>query len=178
VSTFLVILAAVNPPAVAVAVAGRVRAPLVAAGACVAWIVVVVVAAVSGPILDALDVSSPTFQVAAGVVLGLVSARLLVVGVRVEPPDEAARGAREVIVPVLFPVLLTPQLLMVAVSTAAVDGVLVVVGSAAISLVAAVVAASVSFRSDHVVWSVASRIVAAIGIAAAVGLAVDGVKSI
>jgi small neutral amino acid transporter SnatA (MarC family) len=178
VRTFIVVLAAVNPPAVAAALAGSVRAPIVAAGACTAWVVAVALACVSGPILDALDVSSATFEVAAGIVLGLVSARVLVVGVRVERNDGTARTASGLIVPVLIPVLLTPQLLMVAVAAGALDGSLLVAVSAAIVLVAATVAATVSFRTDDVVWSVTSRIVAALGLAVAVGLAVDGVQSI
>ena len=63
--SLLALFAAVNPLAVAVALWPRERRSTMAAAAAIACAIAIVSAAVSGPILDALDVTPGTFRVAA-----------------------------------------------------------------------------------------------------------------
>jgi small neutral amino acid transporter SnatA (MarC family) len=176
VSSLLALLAAVNPLAVAVALWPRERRLLIAVAAAIALAVAVVCAAVSDPILDALDVTLGTFRVAAAVVLGLAGARWLVVGAPTVGADGPAAGPGRVVVPLLIPVLITPQLVMVSVSVGADEGVVLVAVGAAVSLALAWIAA-IAPKRHRGGWTAGVRLVAALAVAAAVGLAVDGVRT-
>ncbi|MBA3286540.1 MAG: hypothetical protein H0U21_00765 [Acidimicrobiia bacterium] len=136
-----------------------------------------VVAALSEPLLNALDVTPATFQVAAAIVLGLPSARWLLAGARTIADDTPAAGWGRVAVPLLFPVLITPQLVTVSVSVGAVDGAALVAAGAMAGLVLAWAAASVA-KQRRPAWDAGLRLVAAFGMALALALAVDGVKTI
>jgi small neutral amino acid transporter SnatA (MarC family) len=176
VSSLLAVLAAVNPLAVAVALWPRERRQLTAIAAAIALAVAVVCAAVSDPILDALDVTLGTFRVAAAVVLGLAGARWLVAGAPTVSADGPAAGPGRLVVPLLIPVLITPQLVMVSVSVGADEGVVLVAAGAAVSLALAW-AATIAPKRHRGGWTAGVRLVAALAVAAAVGLAVDGVRT-
>lgn len=175
--SLLALFAAVNPLAVAAALWPRERRLTMAAAAAIAFAVAVVCAGVSDPILDALDVTLGTFRVAAAVVLGLAGARWLIAGAPTVAADGPSGGPGRVAVPLLIPVLLTPQLVMVSVSVGADEGVTVVAAGAAVSLALAWVAVVVSKR-HRAGWTAGLRLVAALGIAVALGLAVDGVRTV
>jgi len=147
----------------------------VAAG--IACAVAIVSAAVSGPLLDALDVTLGTFRVAAAIVLGLASARWLIAGAPSVSEDGPAEGFGRVGVPLLIPVLVTPQLAMVSLSVGADEGVAVVAAGAAASLALAWFATIVTKR-HHAAWTAGVRLVAALAMAVAIALAVDGVKTV
>ena len=93
VRALLALFAAVNPLAVAVALWPRERRATMAVAAAIACAGAIVGAAVSGPILDALDVTPGTFRVAAGLVLGLAGARWLIVGVPIGRSRRSIRGS-------------------------------------------------------------------------------------
>ncbi len=173
----LAVFAAVNPLAVAVALWPRERRLTMAVAAGITCAVAVGFAAVSGPALDALDVTPGTFRVAAAIVLGLAAARWLVVGAPSVAADGVADGPGRVAVPLLIPALVTPQLAMVSVSVGAAEGVAVVAAAAAASLALAWVAAIVTKR-HHAGWAAGGRLVAALAMAVAIALAVDGVKTV
>jgi small neutral amino acid transporter SnatA (MarC family) len=173
----LELLAAVNPPAVAVALWPREHRSTAALAAGLTWLLGVAAAALSGPILDALDVSAATFRVATGIVIGLAAARWLFFGASAADVDTAPRGWRRVAIPLLIPTLVSPQLAMAAISNGADEGVLVVAWTAAVSLALAWLAATVAKRR-RTPWSAATRFVGALGIAVAFALVVDGVKSV
>jgi small neutral amino acid transporter SnatA (MarC family) len=177
VRSLLALFAAVNPLAVAVALWPRERRLTLAVAAAIAAAIAVAAAAASGPILDALDVTLGTFRVAAAVVLGLAGARWLIVGAPSVAADGPADGWGRVGVPLLIPVLVTPQLAIVGMSVGADEGVAVVAIGAAVSLALAWLAAVVPKR-HHAGWVAGVRLVAAIAIAIALALAVDGVKTI
>ena len=80
-------------------------------------------------------------------------------------------------VPLLIPVLVTPQLAMVSMSVGADEGVGVVAAGAAASLALAWLATVVAKR-HQVGWVAGVRLVAALAIAVALALAVDGVKTV
>ena len=172
----LAFIAAVNPAAVAVAVGPRSSRTLVAAAAAVTFALALVAAAGSEGVLDALDVTPETFRVAAAVVLGLTGARWLVLGPRPVAVDPPTEGWRAVAVPLLIPVLVTPALAVVSISVGADDGAAVAALGAAIALALAWVAAVAG--GPPLVWSWAARLIGALGVAVALALAVDGVRSV
>ena len=175
---WLLLVLAVNPAAVAVALWPRERLPTMGAAAAVAAALGLVAAAGSGPLLDLLDVSRPTFRVATAVVVGLAGAKGLLVGVRrvtdAGPPP--GRGGR-VVIPVLFPVLVTPQLITASVTVGAERGVVLAAVGLLSGLALALLAAVAPPRRE-VLWRVAARFVSAGAVVLALALAVDGVKTI
>ncbi len=94
------------------------RSPGVSSARRQAWLVgsgvVLAIAAVTGPILDVLDVSVPTFRTAAGAVIALVGARWLI-GPPPRPGDgnQRAHGAMDVA---------TPEIVVATMTTTASDG--------------------------------------------------------
>ncbi len=171
----LAFVAAVNPAAVAIAVGPRPSRTMVAAAAAITF-ALALAAALSDGVLDALDVTPETFRVAAAGVLGLTGARWLVIGARPVTVDPPSDGWRAVAVPLLIPVLVTPALAMVSISVGADDGVAVAAIGAGVALALAWGATVV--RSPALVWSWAARVFGALGIAVALALAVDGVRSV
>ena len=169
-NTLALLVVAVNPAVVAVSIP---RSALFGARASAAFIAalatVVVLAGCSGPLLDWLDVSPPTFRVAAGVVLGLASARWVLLGAKPRTTGEK--------VPI-FSVLLSPQLVAVAITAGTEVGGLRTSLSALVALVASGAAVLWQDRASAAVWSWASRLVGVAGIAFAVALIVDGVKTV
>ena len=126
--------------------------------------------------LDALDVGPATFRIAAGIVLGIAAGRCLIIAGHDVTVPTGVSSWRSLLVPVLIPVLVTPQLAMVAIARGADHGVAVVALGAAVSLALAATFASTSGGGE--VWPAAARFVAALGIVVALDLAVDGVKSV
>jgi small neutral amino acid transporter SnatA (MarC family) len=169
--------AAVNPTAVGLLVWPRERASVAAVAIGLAWGLVLAGAAASEFLLDLLDVSEATFRIAAGVVLGLAGARWLLVGVSPTDVDTPAGTWRRVGVPLLIPVLITPQLAMVTISTGADHGVLVAAGTSALALAVTWLAMTLRKRRRWA-WAVGARFLGALGIAVAFALVVDGVKSV
>jgi small neutral amino acid transporter SnatA (MarC family) len=174
------LLLALNPCRAAFAVprsgrSTRAVAGLAAAGGTIGGLVVCVVAAAGDPLLDALDVSEPSFRIAAGSVAVLAGAADLFR--RPPPPEPALPGWRAVLIPVAIPVVARPAALVIALGAGAERGVLVSVAAMAIG-VALLTGLAVSCPTDGpggraVRW--ASRVLAAALVACGVILAVDGV---
>jgi hypothetical protein len=80
--------------------------------------VAVGLAFVATPLLDALDISSPTMEVGAGLVLAIWSAVALMRWDDEPAPDAVAGG----LVPLLFPIVLTPVVGVTVVAVAARNG--------------------------------------------------------
>ena len=178
--TFLALLVAVNPPAVAVALRGAPTRRAMAVAAAIATVLAGVAALLSGPVLDALDVTPATFRVAAAVVLGVAGVRWLVVGPWRLPDgigfDTAAGGWRRIVVPLVVPVLITPQVVVVSASLGADHGVGPVVIGAAAGMAAAWAAAVV--RARPLLWPIASRFVGLGAVVLALALASDGIRTV
>lgn len=150
----------------------------------------------SDPILDLLDVSLPTFQVGAAIVVGLSGFLWLIRGASVPVPVPADGGVdgdapadeqlpaggrwRGLIVPLLIPVLVTPALVTASITAGADHGVtsttLAVVLTLLVTGLGALAPRSVT--RTKVVWAVGARFVGALAIVLALALAVDGVKSV
>ena len=175
-----VLLVAVNPPAVAAALRGAQARAAMAVAAAIAAVVAGVAALLSGPALDALDVTPATFQVAAAVVLGVAGVRWLVVGPWQLPDDVAVDlavgGWRRVVIPLVVPVLVTPQVVVVSASLGADHGAGTVVVGAVTAMAAAWAAAVV--RPRPLLWPISSRFVGLGAVVLALALASDGIRTV
>ncbi len=110
-------LGAVNPARAALAVDPGIDRRRVNTGATIAFVIAVVLVAGADTILDWIDTSATFFRIAAGTVVGLTGAAALVVP---PPAPVVGRSPRwSPLVPVLFPTLLTPALVTLAISTGA-----------------------------------------------------------
>jgi small neutral amino acid transporter SnatA (MarC family) len=179
----LVLLLALNPARAALGIPRAGRSPrevaeLVAAGGAIGGLVVCVVAAVGGQLLDLLDVSDPSFRISAGLVAALAGISDLFRG----PPgqDPALPGRRAALVPVAFPLVVRPAVVVVALGAGAEQGVLpaalaMVVGAGLLGWLAASVPAE-GTAGRAVRW--AARLLAAGLVAGGVLLLVDGVLDV
>jgi small neutral amino acid transporter SnatA (MarC family) len=136
-------------------------------------------AAAAGPyLLDLLDVSDPSFRIAAGVVALLTGAADLFR--RPPSPEPALEGRRAALVPVAIPAVARPALLVMALGAGADSGVLLTAGAmaAGVALLTGVVASSRAEgpRERTLRWAV--RLLAALLVACGVLLAVDGVLDV
>jgi small neutral amino acid transporter SnatA (MarC family) len=130
-----------------------------------------------GPLLEALDVSDPSFRIAAGIV-GVVAG---VADLFRSPPrpEPALAGWRAALVPVAIPVVARPVLLVLALGAGADSGVLVSAGAmaAGVALLVGLAGCPTDGPGGRVLrW--AARLLAAGLIACAVLLAVDGIFAV
>ncbi|HZM42602.1 MAG TPA: hypothetical protein VFB94_25975 [Acidimicrobiales bacterium] len=173
------LVAAFNPCWVALGVPreGRSRRDVVsiaALGGLAGAVVVLGISLLSGPLLDALDVSQPAFRIAVGIVAAVAGAVTLV---RPAPtPGPALEGRRAALVPVAVPLVFRPALVFLALSAHADRGVPVVAGALAlaVAILAAVAAQGPGGRA--VTW--AARGTAAVLLATSVLLVIDGVFAV
>ena len=122
------------------------------------------------PLLDALDISSPTMEVGAGLVLALWSA-VAIVRWDDEPAPEAIAGG---IVPLLFPIVLTPVVGVTIVAVAARNGWWLPVLATAIGAIPIAVAAAGASLA-HRQWRLLS---ATTGAVVGVVMIVDGALAV
>jgi small neutral amino acid transporter SnatA (MarC family) len=164
------LLVAVNPAAVAVAIP---RAELARTSTRIAFVVTALAAAAlawcSEPVLDWLDVSPPTFQVAAGAVLAIAAGRWVAVGAR--PRASVDRLA-------VLTALVSPQLVAVAITAGTEVGTAATTAAAAVALAASWAGVRWQRRGSAATWSWAARLVGLAGVAIALALVVDGVKTV
>lgn len=134
----------------------------------------VVLAAISSPLLDALDVSSPTMEVAAGMVVILWS---LVAFVRWtdDPAPTSRPGWIGGLVPGLFPVVFTPPVGIVSLAVAARNGfpapIIGLAIAGAVLAAPAAVAAAIGRRPARIVSATA-------GVVLGIVLMTDGVLAV
>ena len=175
-NTGIVVLALLGAlaPARIPAAAPDARLGAVAIGQGLVAVVLVVLAAVGGAVLDGLDVSDPNAAIAAGLVVVLTTVLDLV---RRSPvPVELPVGPVAALVPLAWPLGLRPAAAVLAVAAGA-DG--VTVGVAVGAVLAAVVAvAMVARRSGEPIRSGVHALLAVLGVAAGIDLLVDGVLAV
>jgi small neutral amino acid transporter SnatA (MarC family) len=179
----LALLLALNParaafgvPRAGIPPGGAVR--LAALGGAIAGIAVCVVAALAEPLLEAIDVSDPSFRVAAGIIGAIAGVADLFR--RPPPPEPALEGWRAALVPVAIPVVARPALVVLALGAGADESVLVTVAAMAVGVAAlcAVVARCPTDGTGGRVLRWAGRLLAAGLIACGVILTVDGVLDV
>jgi small neutral amino acid transporter SnatA (MarC family) len=158
--------------------AGRSRrqiVSLVAVGGALGGLAICVAALLADPLLDLLDVSDPSLRTAAGFVAVIAGA---VDVIRRPPrPDPAPPGRRAALVPVAFPLVARPTLLVMALSAGADRGV-AVTAAAMVAGVAVLAAIASSWLVDRprggaLRWT--ARLLAAVLIGVGVLLALDGI---
>jgi len=168
-SALVAFLVAVNPPALAAALPRAVAVRTIIVAALFTTALVAIAAGLSQPVLDLLDVSAPTFRVAAGAVLAVAGIRWVAVGAR--PIDDAPRPLA------LLPRLFTPSLLAIAITFGVEDGTFTTTLAGAAALLTAVVAAL--WRGRGLAWwSWSARLVGLGAVAVGLALVVDGVKTV
>lgn len=149
-------------------------------GAVAALLVVIsIVAAVSGPLLSAMDVSGPTARIGAGLVVAITSlVRLLRPVLRAEESTlDIDPGWTSALIPAAFPVLLQPVVALVALSAGADRGWLqtVVLAAPAALVWAIATMMSGSKKPAPSSWHLRVRSVASVGLFVGATLMVDGV---
>jgi small neutral amino acid transporter SnatA (MarC family) len=178
-----VLLLALNPPRAAFAVpregrSRRTAVGLAAAGGAIGGLIVFAGALVGDPLLDLLDVSEPSFRLAAGIVAVLAGAADLFR--RPPPPEPALPGWRAAIVPVAIPVVARPALLLLALGAGADESVLASAGAIAIgiALLTALTAAWPTEGSGERVLRWGARVLATGLVACGVILTIDGILAV
>jgi small neutral amino acid transporter SnatA (MarC family) len=130
-------------------------------------------AAAGSSVLAALDVSPESFRLAAGLVLSVEGARTLVWPRPGAEPELSGLGAA--VVPVAFPLLLQPGVVVLALAAGGDD----VVGNAVVALAVALTFAAVAgaARTDGLLVA-GSRLLGALELAAGIALGVDAVRDV
>ena len=173
------LILALNPARAAFAIpragrSSREAVGLAALGGALGGVAVCLVAAAGDRLLDALDVSEPSFRLAAGVVAAVAGIADLFR--RPPSPEPALPGRRAALIPVVIPAVARPALLVMAVGAGADRSALVAVAAmvVAVALLAALAAGCPpdGARGRALGW--ARRLLAAGLIACGVLLAVDG----
>jgi small neutral amino acid transporter SnatA (MarC family) len=177
------LLLALNPARAAFALPRAGRSPraaveVAAAGGTIGALAVCAAAAAADPLLDVLDVSEPSFRVAAGIVAAVTGVADLFR--RSPAPEPALTGWRAALVPVAIPVVARPALLVMALGAGADQGVLVSVGAMAmgVALLTALAAGSPTEGAGGRALRWAGRLLAAALVACGVILAADGVLDV
>ena len=175
----IALIAALSPAraALTVPVDGRPRCEVLTVallGTVVGGAVVLVAALVADPLADALDVSAPGLRIGAGILGAL--AGLVDVFRRPPSPEPAMAGRLAALVPVAFPAVARPPLVMLALSAGADRGLPVVlaalvVGGGAVVALAAAPRTPAGARVLH--W--AGRLLGAVLAVAGTALVINGV---
>jgi small neutral amino acid transporter SnatA (MarC family) len=161
-------LGAVNPCRAHLALPER--REVVALGALAALAVAAALAALGSTALDALDVSAESFRLAAGLVLAVEGARALVWPRPAAEPE--LPGLDAALVPVAFPLLLQPGVVVLALAAGGDNVEATGIGALAIVLlVAAVLPAGALLPAG-------ARLLGALEIAAGAALAVDAIGDV
>jgi small neutral amino acid transporter SnatA (MarC family) len=171
---------AVNPFRARAAVPEEGGVRIAALGAAAATALLLPIVALADPILDALHVAAATARIGAGAALAVVGAAELVL--RLPRPEPALEGRRAALVPIAFPVLLTPAVGLLAVSGSADRGagvaLVVLAGAmATVPVATAVLPPGRSALGDRVAVGLA-RLTAAGLVAVGLALVLDGVFDI
>ena len=135
------------------------------------------VAAVGAGLLDALDITPETFRLAAAVVLALEGARAFVLARPAAEPELGGLGAA--LVPVAFPLLLTPGVVALALAAGGDEMVAEAVEALAIALALVVLATWIPRRgrTDDLL-AAGARLLGAAEIVAGIALAVDSLHDV
>lgn len=153
------------------------RREAVALGALLALGAVAALAALGGPLLEALDISPESFRLGAALVLALEGARFLVFARPAAEPE--LPGLRAALVPVAFPLLLSPGVVALAVAAGG-DGVEPEAVGATAAAFALVLAATLVPRDERAAALLVAggRLLGALEVVAGVALAVGAVRDV
>lgn len=168
-------VAAANPPRVGEllsATPDEDRARPLAIGIAILALILGVAAGLGSQILELLELSDETWRIATGAVAVLAGARLLLAPIR--PVPELERNAHA-LVPVVFPVLLVPELLLLMVLWGATEG----FQASVVALVVAVGTLRLWRNSDGgPITRGTARLLAALLVVVGIGLLVAGIRDV
>ncbi len=177
--TILLVFAAVNPPAVLATMNQTIeerlgwKVPAVAFLAAAALLLAATFAA--DAFLDALQLEPETFRISAGIVMAVTGAALLLFGPFSYPVEPGRKGA---LFPFAFPLLASPAALAAVLTRSADKGEPQVV-LASLVVVGAVAAGVFALSGRPVSFASAlARLIGAVLIFRAVGLVIDGIRSV
>jgi small neutral amino acid transporter SnatA (MarC family) len=141
-------------------------------------VAVCAVAAVADPLLGAIEVSDPSFRVAAGILAAIAGAADLFR--RPPSPEPSLPGRRAALIPVAVPLVTRPVLLILALGAGADRDLLVSAGAMALAvglLIGLTARVSIDGTEGRVLrW--AARVLAAGLVACGVVLTIDGVLDV
>ncbi|MEE8498250.1 MAG: MarC family protein [Acidimicrobiia bacterium] len=146
---------------------GGARMDLLGPGTAIGVLALVAIAAISDPVLDALEISPETFRIAAGFVLVIVATWMMFVPIPTSEPVPDGFAAR--FWPVAFPRVISPETITLTLSIGASDGLGLVLPG--LGLAAGLLVALGPLRAGPMT----GRVMAALGRVAAVILVVVGV---
>ena len=153
------------------------RLQVAVAGAGIALVVLVPIAALARPVLDLVDISPATARIATGLLLAVTG--ILLVGWPMPTPEPSLPGGQAALVPVAFPTLLTPGLALLTLTASADHSALVALVVLAIALVTlpamAMIPVAPRGSAQHRVLDGSARAVAGVLVLAGFGLLFDGV---
>ncbi len=171
----LSVVAAANPPRIAELLSATPqedRERPLTIGTSILAVILIVLAGLGSPILDVLELSDETWRIAAGAVAVLAAARVVIAPLR--PVPELGRNAHAG-VPVVFPVMLVPELALLMVLWGATEGVSVV----AVALSVGIAAVRIWGRSNGgPVNRGAAKLLAALLVVVGIGLLVAGIRDV
>ena len=183
--------AAINPPASVASlpdafegIERETRRALAATAWVVAAALLALAALLHGPFLDLLDVSAPSFDIAAGIIMLAGAARPLLRGRAVEEATASLLDAspRAALVPLAVPLLASPAALAAAIAYGerAGEGPTIVVAVVVSGIAALVIAVGplLGWRHRQALDDALARITGALLVVVAIGLIVDGVLSV
>ena len=151
---------------------------LAALGGAIGGVAVCAVAAVADPLLGAIEVSDPSFRVAAGILAAIAGAADLFR--RPPSPEPSLPGRRAALIPVAVPLVTRPVLLILALGAGADRDLLVSAGAMALAvglLIGLTARVSIDGTEGRVLrW--AARVLAAGLVACGVVLTIDGVLDV
>lgn len=131
--------------------------------------------AFSADLLDALDITPETWRIAAGMVATLVGFRVLVFPDRPEEPR--LTGLRAALVPVAFPLLITPEIVALVSIFGATEPATRSFGGLAVAVALGVAAGAIARRRPSL-WLAGARLLAAVLILAGIALIVEGIRDV
>ena len=143
-------------------------------GAMLVFICCVIIAALADPILDGLNVSHETFALAGAAVVAVMGLRVVVFPEFRELP--AFGEIRAALIPIAIPLLFTPELAMLTVTTAIGE----TLAALALSLVLVLVAARVARRvqRSRIVFSIGARLLGGAAVFVGVAIALDAIYDV
>jgi multiple antibiotic resistance protein len=170
----LIFIAAVNPPAVVLALERR-DAKAAALGGAVAAVLVLLAALLGEDLLAALDIEPESFRIAAAIVMAISGCAALL---RLRTAAPAPAGWQAGIFPLAVPLLGGPAVLVAAVSYGVDEG-----AGPALAAALPVIAVAAALTLYPVArWRPAAdglaRILGALLVVVAAGLAIDGVRAV
>jgi len=171
----LAFVAAANPCRASLALPPR--PPALAVGALVTLAACAALAASGGVVLAALDVSPESFRLATALVLGLEGVRALLLPRPPREPELPGLGAA--LVPITFPLLLQPGVVMLALAAGADEVAGRALGALAVAFGVVVLAGTVQVEErGAALLAAGGRLVGALELAVGVALAVDAVRDV